>query len=110
MMDERTSRIFIGLCLLVLVWIGVYWMWQPARDQGDPRITFEQPNTTIEEPPVQSAESDQTPPSSPSEQGSLIDQLTATDPDPEIVTKPGPTLLPPEFFEHTVSKIGRAHV
>lgn len=104
MMDERTSRIFIGLCLLVLVWIGVYWMWQPARDQGGPRITFEQPITTIEVPPVLPTESDRTPPSTPSEQGSLIDQLTATDPDPEIVTKPVPTLLPPEFFEHTVSK------
>ena len=42
MMDERTSRIFIGLCLLVLVWIGVYWMWQPEQDNKQPTITFEQ--------------------------------------------------------------------
>ncbi len=104
MMDERTSRIFIGLCLLVLVWIGVYWMWQPARDQGDPRITFEQPDNSIEELPDQPVEIDRTPPSTPSEQGSLIDQLTSTDQEPEMVPPTGPTLLPPEFFEHTVSK------
>jgi nucleoid-associated protein YgaU len=63
MMDERTSRIFIGLCLLVLVWIGVYWMWQP----------------------------------------SIIDQTQiARNTEPPPAQPTGPTLQPPEFFEHTV--------
>ena len=48
MMDERTSRIFFGLCMLVLVWIGVYWMWHPSREQ-DPVITFEPPPSRPEQ-------------------------------------------------------------
>lgn len=94
MMDERTSRIFIGLCLLVLVWIGVYWMWQPSRDHTTPRITFEQPTQTdpLPEQPQDSVD-----------QPSIIDQTKITrnfDPEPPITTTP--TLQPPEFFEHTV--------
>jgi len=29
-MDDRASRVFMGLCVLVLLWIGVYWLWQPG--------------------------------------------------------------------------------
>ncbi|MEZ6243467.1 MAG: LysM peptidoglycan-binding domain-containing protein [Phycisphaerales bacterium] len=35
-MDDRASRVFMGLCVLVLMWIGVYWLWQP----GSPSLTF----------------------------------------------------------------------
>ncbi len=34
-MDDRASRVFVGLCVLVLLWIGVYWLWQP----GTPGVT-----------------------------------------------------------------------
>jgi nucleoid-associated protein YgaU len=101
MMDERTSRIFIGLCLLVLVWIGVYWMWQPSRDQSEPNITFEQPDASqgsVTEPP------DQVPviPSDGSG-SSLLDQVTQQEPT-DIEPRGGdtPTLKAPEFAEHTV--------
>lgn len=104
MMDERTSRIFIGLCLLVLVWIGVYWMWQPSRDDSTPKITFEQPTSqtgaTSDEPqPI---------PEIPSNgSGSLLERVTnAEDPatqQPVAETSPkAPILQAPEFFEHTV--------
>lgn len=35
-MDDRAARVFTGLCVLVLMWIGVYWLWQP----GSPATTF----------------------------------------------------------------------
>ncbi|MCA9276671.1 MAG: LysM peptidoglycan-binding domain-containing protein [Phycisphaerales bacterium] len=97
MMDERTSRIFIGLCLLVLVWIGVYWMWQPSREHKTPRITFEQP---VQTDPIPQQ------PEDTSDQPSIIDQTRIArtgDPEPPVTTGPtGPTLQAPEFFEHTV--------
>lgn len=36
-MTESPARIFAGFCILVALWIGVYWWWEPA---GDARITF----------------------------------------------------------------------
>jgi nucleoid-associated protein YgaU len=51
-MDDRSSKIFVGLCLLVLVWIGVYWMWEPdANDR--PRITFAGPIDEEEQQPAE---------------------------------------------------------
>lgn len=35
-MSESPVRIFAGFCILVVVWIGVYWWWEPA----DGRISF----------------------------------------------------------------------
>jgi nucleoid-associated protein YgaU len=95
MMDERSSRIFIGLCLLVLVWIGVYWMWQPSQDQPEPNITFEQP------PPTQLiTEQD---PESQQRSPMIIDQTQLTQEQvPETELTSGPVLRPPEFFEHAV--------
>lgn len=101
MMDERSSRIFIGLCLLVLVWIGVYWMWQPNRDATTPLITFEQPITD-----ASSDTPTQPPQDQPTEQPTIIAQIensgpTAPTPDPVDQSKQ-PRLIPPEFFEHIV--------
>ncbi|HCT44711.1 MAG TPA: hypothetical protein DF699_05830 [Phycisphaerales bacterium] len=96
MMDERSSRIFIGMSLLVLVWIGVYWMWQPTHDQQPPKITFEQPQHTestpaaIEQPAAGNAPT-------------IIDQMNITQTDPvEPTPAPQPELIPPEFIEHIV--------
>lgn len=97
MMDERSSRIFIGLCLLVLVWIGVYWMWQPSLEDKTPLITFEQPiiETTPTDPPEQA-----------SDQPTIISQIDLATPTPTrsdpVITTPQPRLIPPEFFEHIV--------
>lgn len=101
MMDERTSRIFIGLCLLVLVWIGVYWMWQPSQDQSEPTITFEQTSST----PGSGIEQPNQIPEIPSDGSgsSLLDQVTHPDPETELPQETNPpTLKVPEFSEHTV--------
>ncbi len=35
-MDERASRVFVGLSVLVLLWIAVYWLWVP----NSPRVSY----------------------------------------------------------------------
>jgi len=106
MMDERTSRIFIGLCLLVVVWIGVYWMWQPSSDQNSPVITFEQPEQV--DPPAITRSGDTTEENQDpnTEQGSLVGQLTTQreQAEPPPTEPKGPILKQPEFFEHIVAK------
>lgn len=94
-MDERSSRIFFGLCMLVLVWIGVYWMWQPSREQ-EPVITFA--NQPLVEPPVEE------PVEVPDPVGEPAGLTTDPEPEPvaEPVIKPAPRLIPPEFTEHIV--------
>lgn len=95
-MDERSSRIFFGLCLLVLVWIGVYWMWKPA-DQTQPSITFDTPPVGVAEggsdvqDPVDLQPTQETTASQ--------DQETDQDPGSIVATR---RLIPPEFIEHIV--------
>ncbi|CAN0587196.1 unnamed protein product, partial [Laminaria digitata] len=98
MMDERSSRIFIGLCLLVLVWIGVYWMWQPSNEQT-PTITFEQPVIT-QETNASAASIDP----ADDQQPTIIDQIALAKPEIKLgpVAKDEPKLIQPEFFEHIV--------
>ncbi len=107
MMDERTSRIFLGLCMLVLVWIGVYWMWRPRREL-DPVITFEPP--PVEQQPDPALSPSGPPPSQNA--GPLISHIQqpppTVAPTAEPASQPVPTdrprLIPPEFTEHTVLK------
>ena len=98
-MDERSSRIFFGLCMLVLVWIGVYWMWQPSQ----PVITFDDAPviTRIDDPEPEpeiatahSENNDQTPSTGllPPAQDPVV-QITETS-----------RLIPPEFFDHIVAQ------
>ena len=93
-MDERSTRIFVGLCLLVLVWIGVYWMWQPS-DQGHPPITFG--SGPVAEPASGVIDS------SPSDLGTISPkgEQPADRPTSKPVVAP-PKLIAPEFFEHVV--------
>ncbi len=103
-MDERSSRIFFGLCMLVLVWIGVYWMWQPRREQK-PVITFATQPIVDEE----GAPHDPDP--------ELVDQPTDLIPAPDQVVEQEPVadtksnepedsgvkLIAPQFIEHIVA-------
>ncbi len=99
MMDERTSRIFIGFCMLALVWIGVYWMWQPSRDNDTPKITFEQ----LPENPTQSQpEPDPAPIVTNDRNPTVIDQTRIAQQAGTAQENTGPTLRAPEFVEHTV--------
>jgi len=104
-MDERTTRIFLGLCLLVLVWIGVYWMWQPSQEQG-PKFSFD-PVPMIDlgsdgadpvEPLVSDVDGfgDSGVLDKPAEKAlPVIEPVVAS-------TGNRPRLIPPEFFEHVV--------
>lgn len=103
MMDERSSRIFIGMCLLVLVWIGVYWMWEPTRDQKPPEISFAQPEEARPQPAAQPTNQPTAQPQSPPR--TSPDPFTSTpDPSPDTQTEPTPrrVLVEPEFTEHIV--------
>lgn len=101
-MDERSSRIFFGLCLLVLVWIGVYWMWQPTRER-QPEITFAQN-------PIHLPETE-TPPNLNSPV-IPVEVETETEPAPAVISPKIPDsvpaqsarLIPPEFTQHVVAK------
>jgi len=97
-MDERTSRIFFGLCLLVLVWIGVYWAWQPTREQ-QPTITFE---TRPDERSVENtAESTKSNADAQGEDQSPQTDLGASTPVEQPIARV--ELIPPEFTEHIVA-------
>jgi len=109
-MDERTSRIFFGLCMLVLVWIGVYWMWQPSKEQ-EPTIRFGQnpalsePATTIEPTPETDPGSAVTP--TVSESNPFSDLIPKTDPiDNNLANAANDEtrLIPPEFTQHVVQQ------
>lgn len=56
-MDERSSRIFVGLCLLVLLWIGTYWLYEPGRPASGADVSFDPVESPVEisglgEPPM----------------------------------------------------------
>jgi nucleoid-associated protein YgaU len=43
---ESPARIFAGFCILAVLWIAVYWWWEPG---GDARITFAEPDVAAPE-------------------------------------------------------------
>jgi len=89
--DDRQSRIFAGVVVLVLVWIGVYWMWEPGR-QGPPRISVAQPTPDPEPADDEPRELD-------------ADDSSATDPDPSADRddpEPQPGVIAPRFRSHTI--------
>lgn len=90
--------------MLVLVWIGVYWMWQPSRERG-PDITFAdqpvfinpEPVIFSEDPPIidQTALDPQTPPTE-------IGKEHGTEPKQQVKSNDDAVLIPPEFTQHIV--------
>lgn len=94
-MDERSSKIYFGLCMLVLVWIGVYWAWEPGQSPK-PRISISQPQQ-----PETSSLSDSTSFDEPDPEPLVIEPVV-----PELqsiqILPPKPKLIPPEFQSHTV--------
>ena len=46
-MEDRSSKLYTGLCGLVLIWIGVYWAWEPGGSTK-PRISISTPELTDE--------------------------------------------------------------
>lgn len=92
-MDERSSRMFVGVCLLVLLWIGTYWLYDPGADADEMDISFAgssepEPEARTMPPPV-------------------TREVVEPAPRP-IVEEPPPQppqgvrVVPPQFREHVV--------
>lgn len=87
-MTNHPARIIAGLALLILVWIGVYWWWDPR----EPKITYasqplaEQPTQVQAAPPLEPQ------PAEPAQPGQLAQ--------PRVVQG----VLPPEFDSYTVKR------
>lgn len=77
-MDERSSRMFVGVCLLVLLWIGTYWVYDPNRRGRNAEISFAQPETPANAQPA-----------------TVVEPLTQ----PPIVEAPPPAIVPSEAGE-----------
>ncbi|MBO6513639.1 MAG: LysM peptidoglycan-binding domain-containing protein [Phycisphaerales bacterium] len=103
-MDDRSSKIYFGLCMLVLIWIGVYWAWEPGQSDK-PKISIAPIQTTAQDDP------EVDPPSQPVQQQPDTDPVEQSE--PEILRPPiqsdelppantGPRLIAPEFTTHTV--------
>jgi len=91
-MEERSSKIYFGFCMLVLVWIGVYWAWDPGVS-ANPRISVSLPV----EPPVEVLSDPE-----PTET-----ETTNTNQPPAEILPPidqPPRLIPPEFKTHTIKE------
>lgn len=92
-MDDRSSKIYFGLCMLVLIWIGVYWMWEPGVP-AEPKISISTPPVVEQDPKANDAADEE--PSENKQQEIEIPPI-----EPEIV-QPRSQLIPPEFRTHIV--------
>lgn len=112
-MDERSSRIFFGLCLLVLVWIGVYWMWRPSVDQN-PVISFDDQGIAGVSG-TDSSESSESALGDPNMgtvdasgdgigREALLTEDTPAAASGATASGDGSRLVPPEFFDHVVAE------
>ena len=88
-MEERSSKVYFGLCILVLIWIGVYWAWEPNKSTM-PKISVSQPQQSIIKQEPTPVVPDPVP-----EKQQTIEILP---PEPETKHQ----LIPPEFQSHTV--------
>lgn len=90
-MDERSSRVFVGVCLLVLLWIGTYWIYDPAPSSKSPSISFDVgPAPADAEPAV------------PEERPEPPTPVAFEPPPDPPVTDPALRVVAPGFREHTV--------
>lgn len=106
-MNESRSRLFGGLALLALIWVGVYWWWEPAAPSTplDAPITFDHPPAAAVVEPVTRSE-----PVAPPPTVAVRNTAPATaEPPPRETRPPAPTsprpapaVIPPEFREYTV--------
>ena len=78
-MDERAAQVFTGLSVLVLLWIGVYWLWEPST----PRVSHggETPGAIDHAP-----------------------EPIVSEPEPTPVERREPEVIPPAFRSHTLNQ------
>lgn len=88
-MDERSSRLFVGACLLVLLWIGTYWLYDPDGTAGGrtPSISFDTPD-----PPAVVARA-------PAPVPVVFEPVP-----PPAASDPGLRIVPPVIRQHTVRR------
>ncbi len=100
-MDDRSSKLYFGFCMLVLIWIGVYWAWEPDKSTN-PKISIAQPRQPIalSPEPTPTTFEPTTPESSPQEQPQEQQTLTL----PIVPPTSKPTLTPPQFTTHTIKQ------
>ena len=103
-MDERSSRIFVGICLLVLLWIGTYWIYDPGPSPQAATISFDQPDQPDRVPPAPYRNAGPVAPApdpTPAAPGPVT-----LDPGPARAepVQPGTRVVPPEFREHVVAE------
>lgn len=103
-MDERSSRIFVGLCLLVLLWIGTYWLYEPGRPASGAEVSFDpievsrfqMPGNTVGVPdPELDSVSDPVP------EPGIEDPEPSSEP-AEINPSTGVVVVPPRFRDYVI--------
>lgn len=90
-MDDRSSRAFAGVCLLVLLWIGTYWVYDPGRPATGAEVSF------AEQPPDDAHVSPDTQPS-PVPTPVVVATPPVSDPAPDRSLR----VVPPEFDPYIV--------
>lgn len=100
LMEDRSSKIYTGLCVLVLIWIGVYWAWEPGPSTK-PRISISSPETDDEPTPTDPEDSESDTEEQSSQQLLILTPPPSENADP-VDEDPAPRLIPPEFRTHTV--------
>lgn len=90
-MDERSSRLFVGICLLVLLWIGTYWLYEPGG-RKQPTIRFD---------PATATDTPQPPPSGPVA-SNPIPPVRFEPVVPPTRTDPGLRVEPPDVREYII--------
>ncbi len=96
-MAHAGTRTAAGLVGLVLLWIVVYWVWQPGTLSTPPAFTFANEPAGSRGPIGPSVEEAIEPPRS-----SRTDLTASDDGAPRITVAPGPTVTPPSFREYVV--------
>lgn len=99
-MSDNIGKFALGLVSLVVLWIGVYWWWEPSEPPisfGATPVVHEGP-ATDGEPPVPAD-----PPGTP-EPGAGVDprETAPTQAQEPVHVKPVVAVTPPEFVEYTV--------
>jgi nucleoid-associated protein YgaU len=96
-MDERSSRIFVGLCLLVLLWIGTYWLYEPGRPASGADVRFADRGSALIDPePVEAGSA------AVADDPALSFELPAEQRRDESGVELGVVVVPPKFFDYIV--------
>lgn len=77
-MSDNWGRMFGGFAALAVVWIGVYWWWDPVHPPSEPPITFDETGATPTDAGLRS---------------SLPPLAAATTESPARATTPGPAVV-----------------